>query len=98
MLIQHKQSDTKGVFFVPGEEDDQAYLAELIYMKTADGNIIVEHTEVADELQGQNVGYQLVNSVVEYARTHGIKITPMCSFTKSVIDKKPEFRDVLAAG
>jgi uncharacterized protein len=93
MLIQHKHSDTKGVFFVAGETEDD-YLAELIYMKTGDGNIIVEHTEISDELQGQNVGYQLVSSVVEYARSHGIKITPMCSFTRSVLEKKPEFRDV----
>ena len=93
MLIQHKHSETKGVFYVAGEMEDD-YLAELIYMKTGDGNIIVEHTEIADELQGQNVGYQLVHSVVEYARSQGVKITPMCSFTRAVLEKKPEFRDV----
>jgi predicted GNAT family acetyltransferase len=93
MLIQHKHSDSKGVFYVAGETEDD-YLAELIYMVTGDGNIIVEHTEVSEELQGQNVGYQLVNTVVEYARSKGIKITPMCSFTRAVMEKKPEFRDV----
>ena len=93
MLIQHKHSDSKGVFYVPGETEDD-YLAELIYMKTGDGNIIVEHTEVSEELKGQNVGFQLVYSVVEYARTQGMKITPMCSFTRSVLEKKPEFGDV----
>src|SRR5688572_27334632 len=93
MLIQHKHADNKGVFFVAGENEDD-YLAELIYMKTGDGNLIVEHTEVSDELRGQNVGFQLVSSVVEYARSQGVKITPMCSFTRSVMEKKPEFRDV----
>jgi uncharacterized protein len=93
MLIQHKHSDTKGIFYVAGELEDE-YMAELVYMKTADGNIIVEHTEVSDELQGQNVGFQLVSSVVEYARSHGVKITPMCEFTRAVLEKKPEFRDV----
>jgi uncharacterized protein len=95
MLIQHKHSDTKGVFFVPGEDEEDGYLAELVYMKKGDGNIIVEHTEVADEMQGQNVGYQLVSSVVEYARSKGLKITPMCSFARAVIEKKPEFQDVM---
>ncbi|MBA2746436.1 MAG: N-acetyltransferase, partial [Flavisolibacter sp.] len=52
-------------------------------------------TEVDDELRGQNIGLQLVQAVVDYARSQKLKLIPLCSFAKSVIDKKPEFRDVL---
>lgn len=93
MLIQHKQTENRGIFFVPGEEDD--FLAELTYNKHKEGNMIIEHTHVDDELRGQNIGYQLVHSAVEYARSHHLKIIPLCSFAREVIDKKPEFKDVL---
>ncbi len=94
MLIQHKHADTRGVFFIPGEEDD--LLAELIYMKQEPDIMIIEHTEVAEELKGQNVGYQLVHTAIEYARAHQLKVIPMCPFAKAIINKKPEFRDVLS--
>jgi hypothetical protein len=93
MLIQHKQTDGKGVFFIPGEEDD--YAAELTYAKRGPSTMIIEHTGVTDELRGQNIGYQLVHAAVEYARSHHMKILPVCRFAKAIIDKKPEFRDVL---
>jgi predicted GNAT family acetyltransferase len=46
-------------------------------------------------LGGKGVGLQLLNTAVEYARTHNVKIVPLCPFAKSMFDKKPELRDVL---
>lgn len=92
MLIQNKKVGTKGMFFV---ENEGHLLAEMVYsMPTAD-KMIIEHTEVSDELKGQSVGYQLVHTAVEYARTHNIKIVPLCPFANSVFKKKPEYADVL---
>ena len=93
-MIQHKQTESRGMFFVPGEDDEP--LAELIYAKQGVDTMIIEHTEVSGELQGQNVGYQLVHAAIEHARSHGMKVVPVCTFAKAVIDKKPEFRDMLA--
>lgn len=93
MLIQHKQVGSKGMFFVPGEEGE--ILAEMVYSMSSNEKMIIEHTEVSEELKGQNVGYQLVVTAVEYARTHNIKILPLCPFAHSVFKKKPEFADVL---
>ena len=75
---------------------DGNILAEMVYTKTAGNKIIVEHTEVSDELGGKGVGKQLVKTVVEYARNNGIKIIPLCPFTKKVLDNTPEWQDVLA--
>ncbi|HEX7844732.1 MAG TPA: GNAT family N-acetyltransferase [Chitinophagaceae bacterium] len=93
MLIQHKKVGTKGLFFVKGADDEM--LAEMVYTMPSPEKMIIEHTEVSEKLKGQNVGYQLVNTAVEYARTHGIKIIPLCPFANSVFKKKPEFADVL---
>ena len=93
MLIQHKQKDNHEMYFI---EEDGDILAEIIYVSNDPNTIIIEHTEVSPELKGQNVGFQLVNHVVEHARTNGMKIVPVCTFARSVFDKKPDFSDVLA--
>ena len=92
MLIQRKQTDNKGMFYVENEGEVQA---EMIYHMTSPDKMVIEHTEVGDELRGQNVGYQLVQAAVEYARQHNIKITVWCPFAKKVFDKKPDWADVL---
>lgn len=92
MLIQHRKVNNKGLFFV---ESDGNILAEMTYTMPSSTKMIIEHTEVGDELRGQNVGYELVRTAVEYARTHGIKIIPLCPFANAIFKKKPEFSDVL---
>ena len=93
MLIKQKQEGSKGSFYV---EEASTMLAEMTYSMTGTKLMIIDHTEVSDELRGKNVGYQLLKATVEYARTNNIKIIPLCPFAKSVFDKKQEeFGDVL---
>lgn len=92
MIIQHKSKDGKGMFFV---EIDGNILAEMTYTQPSASLIIIDHTEVSEELKGKSVGYQLVATAVEYARTHGLKIIPLCPFANAVFRKKPEYADVL---
>lgn len=92
MLIQQKQDGNKGVFYV---EETGNVLAEMTYTMPSADKMIIDHTEVSDELRGKNAGYQLVNTAVEYARANNIKIIPLCPFAHSVFKKKPEFADVL---
>jgi len=92
MDIKHEERK-KGVFFV---EQDGERLAELEYFRSAPGEITVYHTGVDEKLRGQHVGDQLVAAVVNFARENGLKIVPTCQFTKKVIDRTPEYQDVLA--
>lgn len=92
MLVQHKQVGTKGMFFVAQESN---ILAEMVYSMPSADKMIIEHTEVSDVLKGKGVGYQLVHTGVEYARTHNLKIIPLCPFANAVFKKKPEYADVL---
>jgi uncharacterized protein len=92
MLIQQKQTGNRGMFYV---EDDGEVKAEMIYHMTSPDKMVIEHTEINDELRGHNVGYELVHTAVEYARKYNIKITVWCPFAKKVFDKKPDWRDVL---
>ena len=92
MQIEHQMAGTKGLFFIKGENKS---LAEMIYTMPSPDKMIIEHTEVSAELKGQNIGYQLVKTAVEYAREHGMKIIPLCPFANSVFKRKTEFADVL---
>jgi len=75
---------------------DGAILAELVYAVPSSDKMIIEHTEVDESLKGKGIELQLVHTAVDYARTHHMKIVPLCSFAKSVFDKEEELRDVLA--
>lgn len=84
-----KQGDNK--FYV---EKDSEELAAIEYIQ--DGDVLtVTHTEVSSELSGQGVGKKLVGEVVQYARNEGKTINPQCPFARGVIEKTPEFQDVL---
>lgn len=77
-------------------EKDSEEMAALAY--TQNGDVLtVTHTEVSPELSGQGVGKQLVSEVVQYARNEGKTIDAQCSFARGVIEKNPEFQDVLNA-
>lgn len=92
MDIKHEQTETKGAFFI---EENGKRLAEMTYSKAGKDLIIIDHTEVSDELRGKSAGLKLVMAAVDFARTAKIKILPLCPFAKSVFDKKAELRDVL---
>lgn len=92
MDVRHRDSGTKGAFFI---EQNGRQLAEMTYVWAGKERIIIDHTEVSDELRGQGAGKQLVAAAVDFARERSIKILPLCPFAKSVIGRVPEFRDVL---
>lgn len=93
MLIQHEEkADGKGSFYVMGDDKP---LAEMTYSMPNSKLMIIQHTEVDDVLQGKNVGHQLIDAAVNYARERGLKIFPLCPFVKSVFTKNEEqYKDV----
>lgn len=91
MEIQNKKVGNKGIFYI---EKDKKIVAEMVYTMAATDKMIIEHTEVSDELKGQSIGLRLVKNAVDYARKNNIKIVPLCPFTLSVFKKRPEFEDV----
>lgn len=94
MEIKHSQTETKGSFYI---ELEGKKVGEMTYSIAGPSLIIIDHTEVGEELKGKGAGAQMLNAAVAYARENNIKILPLCPFAKSVFDKKEEIRDVLSA-
>jgi predicted GNAT family acetyltransferase len=90
MEIKHR-AGSNGSFYI---EKQGEQLGEMVYRMS--GNVmIIEHTEVSDELKGKGAGKQLVAAAVDYARKNNLKIKPLCSFTRAVINRVKEYQDVL---
>ena len=92
MQIQHQEVKNKGAFFI---EQEGEWVAEMTYSKHLPDKILIDHTEVDEHLQGQNVGTQLIQAAVEFARTNNLKIVPACDFARQVLQKQDEFSDVV---
>ena len=92
MEILQRDDGNKGAFYV--SQNDKT-LAEMTYVWAGADRIIIDHTDVDPSLKGKGVGKQMVGKAVEFARSKGISIVPLCPFAKSVFGKVPEFRDVL---
>jgi len=59
------------------------------------GIIEICHTEVNSKFSGRGYGKLLVNKVVDYARDKGLKIVPTCNFSRRILEKNAEFKDIL---
>jgi predicted GNAT family acetyltransferase len=92
--IIHEEQGQKGRFLIRGEQGD---MGEMTYVYAGSDKIIIDHTEVDPVLRGQNAGKKLVEAAAAWARQAGLKIIPLCPFTKATMLKNREFyEDVLA--
>lgn len=88
--ILEKETETKGSFYL---EDEGQVLAEMTYSIAGTELIIIDHTEVNEVLRGKGAGVQLVAYAVEFERKKGIKMLPLCPFTKATLQRHPEWKD-----
>ena len=75
-------------------DSEEAPLAEMVFTLN-DEVIIIEHTNVSDELSGQGVGKLLLKELVDWARKENKKITPHCPYAKAQMEKNEEYHDML---
>jgi predicted GNAT family acetyltransferase len=93
MQIQRDEHGRKGAFYI---DEDGEWIAELTYLKSGDGLITIDHTEVHEKLRGEGIGEDLVKAAADYARENNLKIKLICPYARKVFEKHPEYGDVLA--
>ncbi|SDL49873.1 hypothetical protein SAMN05421823_106181 [Catalinimonas alkaloidigena] len=92
LFIQHQDDGPKGSFYYAV---DGVPKAQMFYVWAGNQKLIIDHTEVDPSLRGQGVGEALLEQIVAYARTKGVKILPLCPFANAQFKKHPEYQDVL---
>ncbi|HTF19774.1 MAG TPA: GNAT family N-acetyltransferase [Chryseolinea sp.] len=90
--IQLKLNDQKrGAFFI--EEGDER-LAEMV-IAISDQRLIVYHTEVSEKLRGQGIAGKLLDQMVVYARSNGLKVVPLCPYVHAQFKRHAElYKDI----
>jgi predicted GNAT family acetyltransferase len=69
--------------------------AALEYMR--DGKrITFTHTGVPPESEGQGIGGALAKAGLEYARSEGLEVRPMCPFVADFVKRNPEYQPLVA--
>lgn len=71
---------------------EDGHEGELVY-RAENGRLILDHTEVPEELGGKGVGGQLVQAAVDRATAAGETVVPRCPFTRSWLERHPEQAD-----
>lgn len=91
--IKQKEVGHKGKFYI---EVNGRQAAEMTYSMAGATKMIINHTEVGDELRGTGAGAKMVLAAVNKAREKGFKILPLCPFANAQFKKHTEYHDVLA--
>ena len=91
-MLTIKQSDKS--FYIGDSEKE--LLAEMTFVYAGEDIIIIDHTSVSDVLRGQNIGKQLLEKLIGFAREKNKKVIPLCPFAKNeMMRNKEEYADIL---
>jgi len=94
MEIKQDEHGRNGAFYI---EEDGEWIAEMSYIKSVDGKLMtIDHTEVSEKLRGHGIGEELVARAVNFARENGMKIKPVCPYTRKIMERTSEYQDVRA--
>jgi hypothetical protein len=66
--------------------------------RPAGESVIVSHTEVDEQREGEGLGSALVQGTLDQIRAAGKTVIPTCPFTASYIRRHPEYVDLVAPG
>ncbi|GAA3722113.1 hypothetical protein GCM10022378_10230 [Salinicoccus jeotgali] len=76
-------------------EDELDPQAKMVFETDAEGDYVVTHTEVSSDMDGEGIGTQLVETMADLAAQEKRKITPRCSFTRSVMENDDKMRKMI---
>lgn len=75
-------------------DDDE--LAGFAAYRIVGSTIVLTHTEVQPDREGQGVGSSLVRQALDEVRGRGLQVQPQCPFVHSFIERHPAYQDLVA--
>ncbi|MCG1008968.1 N-acetyltransferase [Salinicoccus sp. ID82-1] len=83
----------ENMFFVG--EDELNPEAKIVFTADEDQDYVIQETQVNDELGGQGVGTDLVETMAEFARQEDKRIVPQCPFARDVMEKDDSMKQLI---
>lgn len=78
--------------FIISEGAEQ--LGEMV-ISVAGPNLTVYHTEVSEKAEGKGYAKKMLEAMVDYARSKGLKVIPLCPYVHAQFRRHPdEYADV----
>jgi predicted GNAT family acetyltransferase len=56
--------------------------------------IVLLHTDISPEFEGQGLGGRLARAALDFARTESLNVLPLCPFVTEYIRRHPEYQDL----
>jgi len=92
MEITLERRGHRGRYILPMPDGDTA---ELTFVDSGPGHIIVDHSWVPPRHRGQGIALRLVERAVADARAAAVRITPLCRSVATEFRRHPQWSDVL---
>lgn len=70
-------------------------LISLVDYTKRENVLFVTHTEVPIKLEGRGIAAALTKALLDYIRSNGYKVQPICPYTKVYIQRHPEYQDLV---
>lgn len=93
MTVQREDGASSGRYVIKLSPTAEA---EMIYRKTDNGNMIIDHTGVPPAFQGRGIAATLVEFAVDDARRGHFKITPVCPYVANQFRRHSNWSDIKA--
>lgn len=90
--IRVERQGLRGRYLMPLPDSGPA---ELTFLETAPGHIVIDNSWVPPQHRGRGVALKLVARAVADARAQGFQITPTCGYVAAEFRHHPEWADVL---
>lgn len=89
--IVHQDDGKKGKFEI---YENDVFAGEIQYTWAGNDKFIIDHTEINKEFGGKGYGKKLILKTIEFAREKGLKVLPLCTYAKKVMDEDSSTEDV----
>lgn len=74
-----------------------AELAFVDYIKASE-KLYVTHTEVPPALEGRGIASAMMQHILEWIESEGLKLVPLCPFMAGYLQRHPEWQRLMADG
>lgn len=72
-------------------------LRSLLAYRLFPDRIVLHHTEVPPPIEGHGIAAKLARAALDFARSHHLRVVPLCPYVASFLRKHREYQDLLSS-